>query len=168
MGSGDEVVTIVNEKNQPTGTAPRRKMRAGRLIHRATYILVFDSRGRLLIQRRTADKDIYPGYYDAAAGGVVLAGESYEACAAREAEEELGLRSAPLKSHLDFFFEDGSGRVWGRVFSCVHDGPFILQAEEIEAAEFRELDDVLQEKVKPLTPDSMAALRRYLGKQEQG
>ena len=30
MGPGDEIVTIVDENNQPIGTAPRRKMRAER------------------------------------------------------------------------------------------------------------------------------------------
>lgn len=167
MGSGDEIVTIVDENNQPVGTAPRRKMRAERLIHRATYILVFDSRGRLLVQKRTADKDLYPGFYDVAAGGVVLAGESYEECALREAAEELGIKNTALTGHFNFYFEDSDGRVWGCVFSCVHDGPFTLQAEELESAEFIELDDVLKEKVKPLTPDAMVALRRYLGEQER-
>ena len=94
MGSGDEIVTIVDENNRPVGTAPRRRMRAERLIHRATYILVFDPRGRLLIQKRTPDKDIYPGYFDAAAGGVVLAGETYEESAAREAKERAAKEAA--------------------------------------------------------------------------
>jgi len=162
MGSADEIVTIVDERNQPVGTASRRRVRAERLIHRATYILVFDSRGRLFIQKRTPDKDIYPGYYDAAAGGVVRAGESYEESAAREAEEELGIRNTPLTDHFDFYFEDEGDRVWGRVFSCVHDEPFALQEEEIESGEFMDLDEVLKGKVKPLTPDTLLALSRYL------
>jgi len=166
MGSGDEIVTIVDKTNQPIGTSPRRKMRAERLIHRAAYVLVFDSRGRLLIQKRTPDKDIYPGYYDVAAGGVVLAGESYEECAAREAKEELGITNTPLTGHFDFYFEDERGRVWGRVFSCTHDGPFTLQREEIESGEFMDVGDVLKEKIKPLTPDTLLALSRYLQKQK--
>lgn len=166
MGSADEIVTIVDANNQPIGTAPRRRMRAERLTHRATYVLVFDSRGRLLIQKRTTDKDIYPGYYDVAAGGVVLAGESYEECAVREAKEELGIINTPLTGHFDFYFEDERGRVWGRVFSCAHDGPFTLQREEIESGQFMGLEDVLKEKVTPLTPDTLLALSRYLQKQK--
>ena len=167
MGPGDEIVTIVDESNQPIGMAPRRKMRAERLTHRATYVLVFDSRGRLLIQKRTPAKDIYPGYYDAAAGGVVLARESYEECAAREAKEELGIINTPLTGHFDFYFEDERGRVWGRVFSCTHDGPFTLQREEIESAQFMDVDDVLKEKIMPLTPDTVLALSQYLQKNRE-
>ena len=76
MGSADEVVIIVDEENNEVGAVPRREMRAGRLLHRATYILVFNSRGELYVQKRTQKKDVFPGYYDVAAGGVVLAGES--------------------------------------------------------------------------------------------
>ncbi|MEJ2236291.1 MAG: NUDIX domain-containing protein, partial [Syntrophobacterales bacterium] len=84
MGSADEVVIIVDEENNEVGAVPRHEMRAGRLPHRATYILVFNSRGELFLQKRTQTKDVFPGYYDVAAGGVVLAGESYEGGAGRE------------------------------------------------------------------------------------
>ncbi len=93
---GAEIVQIVDRDNRITGEAPRAQMRAAGLIHRACYILVFDARERLFIQKRTETKDIYPGYWDVAAGGVVLAGESYEESAARELEEELGVADAPL------------------------------------------------------------------------
>ena len=76
MNPRDELVLIVDKDNNETGSAPRHEMRAGGLPHRACYILVFNSRGELFVQKRTMCKDIYPGYYDVAAGGVVLAGES--------------------------------------------------------------------------------------------
>ncbi|NIR17298.1 MAG: NUDIX domain-containing protein, partial [Desulfobacterales bacterium] len=72
-----------------------------RLPHRATYILVFNSGGELYVQKRTQTKDVFPGYYDVAAGGVVLAGESYEEGAVRELLEELGIRGTPLEELFD-------------------------------------------------------------------
>ncbi|MBW2484328.1 MAG: NUDIX hydrolase, partial [Deltaproteobacteria bacterium] len=74
MNPEDEIVLIVNMKNKVTGSAPRHEMRAKGLPHRAAYILVFNSTGELFVQKRTMSKDIYPGHYDIAAGGVVLAG----------------------------------------------------------------------------------------------
>ena len=73
---GEEIVQIVDEQNRELGELPRRLMREQRLIHRASYILVFNAAGALFIQKRTSTKDVYPGYWDVAAGGVVQAGET--------------------------------------------------------------------------------------------
>ena len=67
MTATDEIVTIVDEKNNLVGAAPRSRVRAQGLAHRATYILVFNSLGDLYVQKRTPLKDIYPGFYDVAA-----------------------------------------------------------------------------------------------------
>lgn len=157
-----ERVVIVDGRNQVVGARPRHEMRAERLPHRATFILVFDSKDRLLVQRRTDTKDLYPGYYDLAAGGVVVEGESYDVSAEREAEEELGIRGVPLEPQFDFYFEDAGNRCFGRVYSCVCEGPFNLQPEEVVSAEFRELKDILDGRVVPVTPDTLDALKRYL------
>lgn len=164
MGSGDELVIVVDKDDKETGVVPRREMRAGRLRHRATYILVFNSKGELFVQKRTQTKDVFPGYYDVAAGGVVLAGESYEEGAVRELEEELGVKETPLTSLFDFYYEDEHIRLWGRSFSCVYDGELLLQEEEVESGEFMNVDEVfgLAEK-EPFTPDCLYVLRRYLG-----
>ena len=53
----EEQVLIVDRDNNVTGAAPRSEMRAGRLGHRAAYILVFNSRGELFVQQRTMTKD---------------------------------------------------------------------------------------------------------------
>ena len=169
IGGGDEIerarqerVVIVDDHNVVVGAAPRHEMRSKHLPHRATFILVFDSRGRLLVQKRTETKDIYPGYYDLAAGGVVVEGESYELSAEREAAEELGIQGVPLESRFDFYFEDSGNRCYGRVYSCVCEGPFRLQPEEVVSAEFRELEDILDGRIAPVTPDTLDALKRYL------
>ncbi len=159
---GDEIVAIVDGRNQVVGSATRREMRAGRLTHRSTYILVFNSHGELLVQRRTMTKDVFPGFLDVAAGGVVLAGESYEEGARRELGEELGLVEVPLRIEFEFYYEDERSRVWGGVFTCVHDGPFRLQEEEIVSAEFMRVDEILlRSNIEPFTPDGMYVLRRY-------
>ena len=160
--AGDEIVLIVDEDNQPVGAAPRRRMRAENLRHRATYIFVLDSEGRVLVQRRTDTKDLFPGYYDLAAGGVVAAGESYEECAAREAEEELGIRETPIVPRFDFHYADSNTRCFGRVFVCHHDGPFVLQAEEVASVRFHSQEEIARGEVAPVTPDSLLAFRRLL------
>jgi 8-oxo-dGTP pyrophosphatase MutT (NUDIX family) len=167
MGATDEVVAIVDEHNNVVGAAPRREMRAKRLPHRSTYILVFNARGELYVQKRTPTKDVFPGYYDVAAGGVVLAGETYEHGAERELEEEMGIRGVPLTRLFDFYFEHESTRLWGCAFSCMYDGEVVLQEEEVENGAFMQVRDILRRaETEPYTPDGMYVLRRYLNTRE--
>ncbi|MGO9146650.1 MAG: NUDIX hydrolase YfcD [Desulfomonilia bacterium] len=161
--SPQELVMIVDEHNVAIGSAPRALMRKEGLIHRATYTLVFNSYGQLFVQDSTMTKDIFPGYHDLCAGGVVLANEEYEESARRELEEELGIKGVPLKFLFDFYGEYAGQKVWGRVFSCVSDGPFILQSEELTGGAFHEIDEVKELISKePCTPDSVYVLERYL------
>ena len=163
MNHGDEIITIVDADNNVVGSAARREMRARGLPHRASYILVFNSQGELFVQKRTMSKDIYPGYYDVATGGVVLAGESYDLSAERELAEELGARNTPLTPHFDFKHEDNNNIVWGRLYTCTYDGEIILQEEEVESGSFHPIDQVLDlSKKKPFTPDGLFALKQYL------
>ncbi len=159
---GDEIVIVVDSENMELGNVPRREMRQRRLIHRASYILVFNQRDELFVQKRTKIKDVYPGFYDIAAGGVVLAGETYEESAARELYEELGIKVNCLSRHFDHFHEDKANRVWGRVFSCRSDGPFVLQKEEVEDGFFVSLTKVFEMSSKePFTPDGLDILNRF-------
>lgn len=156
----DEMVAVVDAENRVVGAVPRHVMRAGNMLHRATYVFVFDSAGELYVQHRTVTKDVYPGYWDLAAGGVVLDGESYEESAVRELEEEMGIRGVELEPWFDFYFED-AGKVWGRAFSCVWDGEIVPQVEEVQSVTRVALETVLDGwDGRPMTPDSLLALRR--------
>jgi 8-oxo-dGTP pyrophosphatase MutT (NUDIX family) len=163
MRPADEIVVVVDRNNRIVGEAPRREMRARRLPHRCTYIVVLNTRGDVYIQKRARCKDVMPGYYEVA-GGVVLAGESYEVGAARELAEELGIRAVPLVRLFDFYFADEEAHIWGRAFSCVHDGAIVLQEEEVESGAFMSRADVRRlTATDRLTPDARLVLRRYLG-----
>ena len=164
----DERVVIVDADNRPVDVVPRSVMRAKGLCHRVTGVFVLDREGRLFVQRRTETKDVYPGMLDLCAGGVVVAGESYEECAEREAAEELGIVDTPLETAFDSYFCDpgpGGGtavRNWRRVFICRHDGPLTLQPEEVASGEFVAIADILAADASRYTPDSLEALRRLL------
>jgi isopentenyldiphosphate isomerase len=161
--SAKELVIVVNRANRVVGARPRCEMRAKRLPHRATYVLVFNSAGELYVQKRTLTKDIYPGFCDPATGGVVLAGENYEQAARRELAEELGIRDISLERHQDFYFEDPLCCVWGRIFSGIYDRPMIFQTEEVQSGEFLPVDEVLERsKTEPFAPDSLEAVKLYL------
>ncbi|MBM3797674.1 MAG: NUDIX hydrolase YfcD [Acidobacteria bacterium] len=161
-----ELVTIVDRDNNVTGSATRRQMRAERLPHRCSYILVFNSAGQLLVQKRTETKDIYPGYWDPAAGGVMQFSETYEENAEREVAEEMGIHGVALTPLFDMWFEDERSAVWGRAFTCVWDGAVTPQVEEVQFVEAMTPADVLRraEAGEQFTPDGLEIVRRYLAR----
>lgn len=162
MDVQNEQVAIVDGDNRVIGAATRGRMRRENLIHRATYILVFNGSGEIFVHQRTFTKDVYPGYWDVAAGGVVMAGETYDASAHRELAEELGIAGRPLKRLFDFFWTDDRCRVWGRVYRCIYSGPMRLQPEEVIRGRFVPVSSVLSElSAEKITPDGLRVLETY-------
>ena len=156
----EELVDIVDDDDNVIATVTRSEMRARRLQHRSVGIAVLSTDGRLLIHRRGLGKDVWPGLWDIAAGGVVTSGETYENAARRELGEELGLLS-------DFDLElvgrsryvDNSVAELCRGYRVVHDGPFTFaDGEVIEArwVTFAELDEMRASH--QFLPDSIALL----------
>lgn len=163
QAAGTEWVDIVNEENEVIAQSSRAQMRAQRLRHRATYIVVHDGRGKILVQRRTENKDFMPGMLDATAGGVVQSGENMLESARREAEEELGIADVPFAEHGMFYFEDQHCRVWGGLFSCVSHGPFAMQEEEVEEI-FWMLPEEITARCDEFTDDSLKALSLWMSR----
>ena len=53
-------------------------------------------------------------------------------------------------------------RCFSRVFTCVHDGPFTLQPEEVESMQFHAVEAVAGGVVAPVTPDTLVAFNRLI------
>ncbi|WP_272533467.1 NUDIX hydrolase YfcD [Providencia sp. PROV212] len=156
-----EWVDIVDEDNNVIAQATRSQMRAENLRHRATYIVVHDGMGKILVQRRTDIKDFYPGLLDATAGGVVMQDELILESAKREAEEELGIAGVPFAEHGTFYYENEICRVWGGLFSCVSHGPFALQESEVAEVSWLTPKEITA-RCDEFTPDSLKALSLWL------
>lgn len=158
---GTELVDVFDELGRPIGTVTRREMRARRLPHRCVYVLVFDSRGDLLVHLRTPEKDVYPSHWDVAVGGVLAAGEGFDAAASREAREELGVE-VTCEPLFPIRYADADTVVHGMVYRAVHEGPFRLQPEEVVRAEFLPLAEVARRAAEaPFCPDGLAVLAEY-------
>lgn len=91
----EDLLPVVDERDQLIGVMPRRQVHLERLRHRAVEIAVVDSQGRVWLQKRSRFKDAYPGFWDLSATGHVDPGESYDEAARRELCEELGIDAAP-------------------------------------------------------------------------
>ena len=137
----EEILEIVNEDNQVTGRAPRSQIHAQQLMHRAVHIFLFNSRGELFLQKRSAQKDEFPGYYDSSAAGHVDPQESYADAAARELEEELGITAA-LKKIAEIPASRDNGWEFSVFYTAVSDAAVSINPEEIAAGGFYSVDEI--------------------------
>lgn len=60
--------------------------------HVAAHVWIITPDGRVLLQRRSTEKENWPGYWDVSAAGHLMAGETPAEGAVRETFEEIGLR----------------------------------------------------------------------------
>ncbi len=93
---GSLPIQIVDENDQPVGSATKQEAWDKGLIHRCVRVVVENAAGQILLQHRTLTKDIFPNCWDTAAAGHVDAGEDYDAAVVHEIDEELGLKGLAL------------------------------------------------------------------------
>ncbi len=159
----EEISIIVDRNDNIVAYVPRSEMRKKVLRHRGSAIFVENSKGELLIHKRTKIKDVFPGYYNVCFGGGHIKGETFEENAKRELEEEAGLKDVPMKFLFKTPYEGKDNKLISYVFSVKSDGPFKFQKEEVEKGFFvskKELKELV--KRKKFCPDGLKILKEYL------
>lgn len=135
----------------------RAEMRARTLRHRSVGVVVTDGAGNLLIHRRADWKDVFPGCWDLAFGGVCDVGEPYQVAAARELAEEAGV-SAELVDLGPYSFDSPEVAVVGRLYGCVHQGPFEFDDGEVTGVEWLAIDGLADFVARNQVPTDSEAL----------
>jgi 16S rRNA (adenine1518-N6/adenine1519-N6)-dimethyltransferase len=142
-GDPNDLLAVVDENDEPVTPRNRATIHRDNLLHRAVHILLVNSRGELLLQKRSFRKDRFPGCWDSSASGHVDAGESYADCAARELQEEIGAR-ANLVELATVSASAETGYEFIQIFGGTHDGPFHWNTHEIETGGFFPLEMIDQ------------------------
>ena len=137
----EELFDVVDEHDRVIGVAPRSEVHARNLLHRAVHIFVRNSRGELLVHRRTATKDQYPRCITSSASGHLSTGEDYAVAAARELFEELGLTS-PLRFLVKLPGSAATCYEHSALYETITDDSPRFDPSEIESGEFLTLDVV--------------------------
>jgi len=138
----DEVFDLVDLDDHVIGQVRRGEAhRNPALIHRSVQVLVFTRDGRLLLQRRSAGKDLFPGYYCASASGHVTSGEDYPATAERELAEELGI-STSLTYVSKALVRSEPETELTALYATVSDGPYQFHPTETDGGRLFALNDV--------------------------
>jgi 8-oxo-dGTP pyrophosphatase MutT (NUDIX family) len=158
-----EIVALVDRSGAVTGSAERSVVRRHNLLHAATAVLVRDPAGRIYVHRRSPDKDWAPSHHDAAAGGIMGAGEEPAPAAARELAEELGVSGAELRPLGLNVYEDDTTRCVEHCFETTWAGPVRhADGEVVWGAwmDLEKLDAHLGDPAWLFVPDTRALLAR--------
>lgn len=133
------------EGNRTGRTHPRGRPLAPGDYHLAVTVTVVNSRGEVLLTRRSLEKTLMPGVWECP-GGSVLAGETSREGAARELLEETGIQALPeelvflaRRTGPDWYMDDYGLRRDLAVEELA------LQPGETDAAQWMPLDQWEQE-----------------------
>lgn len=134
--------------------------------HRAAHIWVINSKGELLIQKRTITKDSFPGLWDVSSGGHILAGESIREAMMREAGEELGLNLEEKDFEYLFTITEQAVANYGMFVNNEFDEVYLVKLDldvsqfhiqkeeiaEIKFVQFAELEKMIKERPEDFVP----------------
>lgn len=156
-----ELLDIVDEQGNPTGdTVDRNIAHKEGIRHRTAHVWImrfYDGREEVLLQKRSMNKDSFPGRYDTSSAGHIPAGSNPVESAIRELKEELGINAQPE----DLLFAGTFNVDYEKVF---HDKKFvdkeiafvyiyikrveiedlIIQEEELEQVEWFDIKEVTE------------------------
>jgi 8-oxo-dGTP pyrophosphatase MutT (NUDIX family) len=107
--------------------------------HMVVDILVKHTDGTYLLTKRDMSKDVYPGYWEASAGGSAIAGEEPLEAAKRELYEETGLTAR----HLEFVgqtFRDPSHSMFYSYLAIVDCDKDAIVLQEGETVDYKWVD----------------------------
>lgn len=143
VSSSSEALVLVDEQDREIGIETKDQCHAGNgLLHRAFSIFIFNSRGEVLLQKRSSQKPLWPSFWSNTCCSHPRAGEPMSQAVERRLTEELGIR-CPLRYLYKFEYHAAYGSVGSEhelcwVYIGRHDGTPDVNLNEI--ADWRYVD----------------------------
>lgn len=154
----DEQFIVVNEKDEIVGYKTRYECHHNKsYIHRAVDVVLYNSEGKIVFQKRSMQKDLYPGYYALSATGHVSKGETYEQTAQRELQEEMGVANIPLKRITTFLIPAKNEVEMVALFTGIYNGSYSYPLDEVESIHYFSPSEIRS--LKKITPSSFKSLQ---------
>ena len=168
MAETSELMILVDEDDREIGIADKLETHRRGALHRAISVIIWDSAGRLLLQKRAASKYHSGGSWTNACCGHPRPGEDVEAAALRRLEEEMGF-TCPLESlgTIRYRAELDHGMIEHELvhmFRGLYDGTIAPNPAEAEGYQWARLEDVRAD-VAAMPQRFSAWLREYIAAQ---
>ena len=155
-----ELFIVVDENDKIIGYRTRSECHNDKsLIHRGIGVVVFNTEGKILLQKRSKQKDLFPGYYSISTGGHVTKGETYLQGAKRELFEEIGVKTR-VQLKTKFIIRSERETEIDTIYSAIYNGSFKLDNSEVERVEFFSPFQIkkMMQKLTPFAIKSLKAL----------
>lgn len=148
------MLPVVDEEGNIIDAATRAECHGGSMkLHPVVHLHLFDSQGRLYLQKRPQWKDIQPGRWDTAVGGHVDLGEDVETALRREVREELGVTDFEPVRLSSYVFRSDREQELVFPFRTVYDG-VVNPSEETDGGRFWTMEEICEAMGKDiLTPN---------------
>ena len=180
-----EFLDIRDKNGNPTGEVKERSLvHADGDIHGTSHVWIVRKNEKgsydLLLQKRSENKDAFPGCYDISSAGHLPAGQDYLSSALRELEEELGIKATSEQLHFMGLHEGCCEEIfYGKPFKNheishvylyqepVNIEDLTLQEEEVQEVCWLDFEKCC-EKVEAgdkgycLFPDELSMIKKYL------
>lgn len=158
-----EYVDIVDDNGTVVGKTTREKVHIKGWLHPTVSILVFNSAGKVLLQKRSKNKSSFPLYWDVSVCEHVFSKESPSKAAARGLWEELSIKvkirllrnnhikisQHPIKNKILREYE------LVKLYGCFFDGKTKIDEREVVSTKFvtiPKLKELIYQSKIPFTP----------------
>jgi len=161
----EEMIIEVDENDKKIGLRPRSEF-TGKYIHRAAHLLLVNSKGELLSQQRSKNKQWYPNRFEFSASGTV-GDETYERCLEREIVEELGISVPFQKLFKTKYFDPKVDKAFHMVYWGKSDEPVTIDKNETQMVKWWPLEDLQKDILKNpenYTPSFRISMEKYFKK----
>jgi len=165
----EETLILVDENDNEIGRETREKCHIGKgKMHRALAVFLFKKEKMLLIQQRSQQKQLWPGYWDCTVATHVYPNETYESAAQRALKQELGV-SATVRKLLAFTYlvplNNHAENEYCTLLVGEYEGEVNPNPQEVSDfgyARLLELKEKITEEPEKYTPWLKIALERFL------
>lgn len=157
-------ITEVDQRNKKLGLRDKKEFEFGKFIHRGSCLFLLNEKGKVLLQKRSQCKKLYPGKLDFSVSGT-LEDESYLECIQRESAEELGLKNLEFCEVGVFrVFIDNVDKSFQKLFVSYLSAKskFVLDSDEIEEVcwfDFNELEGMICKRPGDFSPHLLKGLK---------
>ena len=144
--NNEDRVVLVDADDEEVGTMSKTRAHEEGRLHRAFSIFIFNSQGRLLLQRRAAHKYHSGGLWTNSCCSHPRPGESIAQAASRRLKEELGF-TCDLSQEFNFTYraDVGAGFIeheFDHVFFGTYDGHVSPDPSEVSDVRWMRMNDL--------------------------